>query len=264
AIEVVRGADGDSFEVSGRGELQLAVLIETMRREGFELTVGRPRVLFREENGVRMEPVEEVIIDVDDEYSGVVVQKLTERKGELVDMRPSGAGRTRLVLHVPTRSLIGYQPELLGDTRGTAIFNRVFHEFVPYRGPLPGRRTGVLISNGTGQAVPYALFNLEERGPMLIEAGVPVYQGMIIGEHARGNDLEVNPLKGKQLTNIRTQSKDEAVRLTTPKKLTLEQSLGYIADDEYVEVTPKSIRLRKIHLDPHERKRAMRAAQKLS
>ncbi len=263
AIEVTRGADGDSFEVAGRGELQLAVLIETMRREGFELTVGRPRVLFREENGQKLEPIEEVIIDVDDEYSGIVVQKLTERRGELVDMRPSGSGRTRLTLHVPTRALIGYQPELLSDTRGTAIFNRVFHAFVPYKGTLQGRRTGVLISNATGQAVPYALFNLEERGPMLIDAGVPVYEGMIIGEHSRGNDLEVNPLKGKQLTNIRTQSKDEAVRLTTPKRLTLEQSLGYISDDEYVEVTPKSIRMRKIHLDPHERKRAMRAAQKL-
>jgi len=263
AIEVTRGADGDSFEVAGRGELQLAVLIETMRREGFELTVGRPKVLFREENGIKLEPVEEAVIDVDEEYSGTVVQKLTERRGELVDMRPSGIGRTRLVLHVPTRSLIGYQPELLSDTRGTAIFNRVFHEFVPHKGSLPGRRTGVLISNATGTAVPYALFNLEDRGAMLIDAGVPVYEGMIIGEHTRGNDLEVNPLKGKQLTNIRTQSKDEAVRLTTPKRLTLEQSLGYIADDEYVEVTPKSIRLRKIHLDPHERKRAMRAAQKL-
>ncbi|VAW17134.1 GTP-binding protein TypA/BipA [hydrothermal vent metagenome] len=263
AIEVTRGADGDSFEVAGRGELQLAVLIETMRREGFELTVGRPKVLFREENGIKLEPVEEAVIDVDEEYSGTVVQKLTERRGELVDMRPSGIGRTRLVLHVPTRSLIGYQPELLSDTRGTAIFNRVFHEFVPHKGSLPGRRTGVLISNATGTAVPYALFNLEDRGPMLIDTGVPVYEGMIIGEHSRDNDLEVNPLKGKQLTNIRTQSKDEAVRLTTPKRLTLEQSLGYIADDEYVEVTPKSIRLRKIHLDPHDRKRAMRAAQKL-
>ncbi len=264
AIEVTRGADGDSFEVAGRGELQLAVLIETMRREGFELTVGRPKVLFREENGIKLEPVEEAVIDVDEEYSGTVVQKLTERRGELVDMRPSGIGRTRLVLHVPTRSLIGYQPELLSDTRGTAIFNRVFHEFVPHKGSLPGRRTGVLISNATGTAVPYALFNLEDRGPMLIDTGVPVYEGMIIGEHSRDNDLEVNPLKGKQLTNIRTQSKDEAVRLTTPKRLTLEQSLGYIADDEYVEVTPKSIRLRKIHLDPHDRKRAMRAAQKLN
>jgi len=262
AIEVTQGTDSDSFSVAGRGELQLAVLIETMRREGFELTVGRPKVLFREENGKKLEPIEEVIIDVDDEYSGAVVQKLTERKGELVEMRPSGIGRTRLRLFVPTRSLIGYQPELMGDTRGTAIFNRVFHEFAPFKGALGGRRTGVLISNGTGTSVPYALFNLEDRGQMLITSGVPVYEGMIIGEHNRGNDLEVNPLKGKQLTNIRTSSKDEAVRLTTPKHLTLEQSLGYIADDEYVEVTPKSIRLRKIHLCPHDRKRASRAAPK--
>ncbi len=262
AIEISQGTDSDSFSVSGRGELQLAVLIETMRREGFELTVGRPKVLFREENGKKLEPIEEVIIDVDDEYSGAVVQKLTERKGELVEMRPSGVGRTRLRLYVPTRSLIGYQPELMGDTRGTAIFNRVFHEFAPFKGALVGRRTGVLISNATGTSVPYALFNLEDRGQMLITSGVPVYEGMIIGEHTRGNDLEVNPLKGKQLTNIRTSSKDEAVRLTTPKHLTLEQSLGYIADDEYVEVTPLSIRLRKIHLCPHERKKSARAATK--
>lgn len=262
AIKVTQGNDVDSFEVAGRGELQLAVLIETMRREGFELTVGRPQVLMQTIDGQKMEPIEEVIIDVDDEHSGVVVQKLTERKGELVEMRPSGAGRTRLRLNVPTRSLIGYQPELLSDTRGTAIFNRVFHAYEPYKGALPGRRTGVLISNATGQSVAYALFNLEDRGAMLIDSGVPVYEGMIIGEHNRDNDLEVNPLKGKQLTNIRTQSKDEAVRLTTPKRLTLEQSLGYIADDEYVEVTPKSIRLRKIFLDPHDRKRAMRAEAK--
>lgn len=260
AIEVSRGNDSDSFEVSGRGELQLAVLIETMRREGFEMTVGRPQVLFREENGQTLEPIEEVTIDVDDEHSGAVVQKLTERRGELIEMRQSGVGRTRLKLYVPTRSLIGYQPELLSDTRGTAIFNRVFHEFVPHKGSLPGRRTGVLISNGTGQSVAYALFNLEDRGPMLIDSGVPIYEGMIIGEHSRENDLAVNALKGKQLTNIRTNSKDEAVRLTTPKRLTLEQSLGYITDDEYVEVTPKSIRLRKIHLDPNDRKRAIRAA----
>ena len=239
AIRVTPNPDGDSFEVAGRGELQLAVLIETMRREGFELTIGRPRVLLREENGQKLEPIEEVIIDVDDEHSGVVVQKLTERKGELVDMRPSGVGRTRLRLFVPTRSLIGYQPELLQDTRGTAIFNRLFHEYAPYKGPLPGRRTGVLISNSSGSAVAYALWNLEDRGPMMIDPGVDVYEGMIIGEHSRENDLEVNPIKGKQLT--------------------LEQSLGYIADDEYVEVTPKSIRLRKIFLDPHERKRHMRA-----
>jgi GTP-binding protein len=259
AIRVTPGADGDSFDVAGRGELQLAVLIETMRREGFELTIGRPRVLMREEGGQRLEPIEEVIIDVDDEHSGVVVQKLTERKGELVDMRPSGAGRTRLRFFVPTRALIGYQPELLQDTRGTAIFNRLFHEYAPYRGPLPGRRTGVLISNSGGAAVAYALWNLEDRGAMMIDPGTEVYEGMIIGEHSKENDLEVNPVKGKQLTNIRTHSKDEAVRLTPPKRLTLEQSLGYIADDEYVEVTPKSIRLRKIFLDPNERKKQMRA-----
>ena len=261
AIRVTEGEDNDSFDVAGRGELQLAVLIENMRREGFELTIGRPRVVFREENGQRLEPIEEVIIDVDDEHSGVVVQKLTERKGELVDMRPSGTGRTRLRFYVPTRSLIGYQPELLSDTRGTAIFNRLFHEYQPYKGPLPGRRTGVLISNGTGQSVAYAMWNLEDRGPMMIDPGVDIYEGMIIGEHSRENDLEVNALKGKQLTNIRTTSKDEAVRLTPPKKLTLEQSLGYIADDEYVEVTPKSIRLRKIWLDPNDRKRMMRASK---
>ncbi|WIY52782.1 translational GTPase TypA [Devosia sp. YIM 151766] len=261
AIRVTPGEDNDSFDVAGRGELQLAVLIENMRREGFELTIGRPKVLFKEEDGVKLEPVEEVIIDVDDEHTGAVVQKLTERKGELTDMRPSGLGRTRISLLVPTRSLIGYQSELLSDTRGTAIFNRLFHSFVPFKGDLPSRRTGVLISNATGQSVAYALWNLEERGPIMIDAGVDIYEGMIIGEHSRENDLEVNALKGKQLTNIRTTSKDEAVRLTTPKKLTLEQSLGYIADDEYVEVTPKSIRLRKIWLDPNERKKQSRAAK---
>jgi GTP-binding protein len=258
AIKITEGSDSDAFEVAGRGELQLAVLIENMRREGFEMTIGRPRVVMKEENGVKLEPIEEVIIDVDDEHSGVVVQKLTERKGDLVDMRPSGVGRTRLRFYVPTRSLIGYQPELLSDTRGTAIFNRLFHEYQPYKGALPGRRTGVLISNGAGQSVAFALWNLEDRGPIMIDAGVEIYEGMIIGEHVRENDLEVNALKGKQLTNIRTTSKDEAVKLTTPKKLTLEQSLGYIADDEYVEVTPKSIRLRKIWLDPNDRKRATR------
>jgi GTP-binding protein len=261
AIRVTEGEDNDSFDVAGRGELQLAVLIENMRREGFELTIGRPRVVMREEDGQRLEPIEEVIIDVDDEFSGVVVQKLTERKGDLVDMRPSGTGRSRLRFYVPTRSLIGYQPELLSDTRGTAIFNRLFHEYAPYKGPLPGRRTGVMISNGTGTAVPYALWNLEDRGPIMVDPGDDIYEGMIVGEHVRDNDLEVNALKGKQLTNIRTTSKDEAVRLTPPKRLTLEQSLGYIADDEYVEVTPKSIRLRKIWLDPNDRKKMMRAAK---
>ncbi|MEO1065857.1 MAG: translational GTPase TypA [Pseudomonadota bacterium] len=260
AIKVTPGSDNDSFEVAGRGELLLAILIETMRREGFELTVGRPRVLLQQdESGQVIEPIEEVIIDLDEEFSGAVVQKLQERRADLVEMKPSGAGRTRLVFHAPTRGLIGYQPELLSDTRGTAIFNRVFHEFAPYKGDIEMRKTGVLISNGQGDSVAYALFNLEDRGPMMIGAGVPVYEGMIIGEHTRGNDLEVNVLKGKQLTNIRSSGKDEAVKLTTPMKMTLERALSYISDDELVEVTPKSIRLRKTFLDPHERKRASKA-----
>jgi GTP-binding protein len=262
ALKVTDGEDGDSYEVAGRGELLLSVLIETMRREGFELCLGRPKVVFKEENGQTLEPIEEVIIDVDEEFSGPVVQKLNERKGDLIEMKPSGGGRTRLVFHVPTRGLIGYQPELLSDTRGTAIFNRVFHEYAPYRGKMQGRRTGVLISNGNGKAVAFAMFNLEDRGPMIIEPGADVYEGMIVGEHSRGNDLEVNVLKGKQLTNMRASGKDEAVKLTPPKKLSLEQALSYIADDEYVEVTPKSIRIRKIMLDPHDRKRASRAAAK--
>ena len=260
AIKISEGIDNDSFEVAGRGELLLAILIETMRREGFELTVGRPRVLLqRDENDTLIEPIEEVIIDVDEEHSGAVVQKLQERRADLVEMKPSGVGRTRLVFHAPTRGLIGYQPELLSDTRGTAIFNRVFHEFAPYRGDIEMRKTGVLISNAQGTSVPYALFNLEDRGPMMIGTGVPVYEGMIIGEHTRGNDLEVNVLKGKQLSNVRSSGKDEAVKLTTPMKMTLERALSYISDDELVEVTPQSIRLRKAHLDPHERKRAAKA-----
>ena len=257
AIKVTEGTDNDSFEVAGRGELLLAILIETMRREGFELTVGRPRVLLqRDENDTLIEPIEEVIIDVDEEFSGNVVQKLQERRADLVEMKPSGVDRTRLVFHAPTRGLIGYQPELLSDTRGTAIFNRVFHEFAPYKGDIEMRKTGVLISNAQGTSVPYALFHLEDRGPMMIGAGVPVYEGMIIGEHTRGNDLEVNVLKGKQLSNVRSSGKDEAVKLTTPMKMTLESALSYISDDELVEVTPQSIRLRKAYLDPHERKRA--------
>ncbi|MEP3265239.1 MAG: translational GTPase TypA [Hyphomicrobiales bacterium] len=260
AIKVTEGNDNDSFEVAGRGELLLAILIETMRREGFELTVGRPRVLLqRDENDQLIEPIEEVIIDVDEEFSGNVVQKLQERRADLVEMKPSGVGRTRLVFHAPTRGLIGYQPELLSDTRGTAIFNRVFHEFAPYKGDIEMRKTGVLISNAQGTSVPYALFHLEDRGPMMIGAGVPVYEGMIIGEHTRGNDLEVNVLKGKQLSNVRSSGKDEAVKLTTPMKMTLESALSYISDDELVEVTPESIRLRKAYLDPHERKRASKA-----
>ncbi|SUB02910.1 Tyrosine phosphorylated protein A [Pannonibacter phragmitetus] len=263
ALKIEDTPEGDAFIVSGRGELQLAILIENMRREGFEICVGRPRVVFQfDEKGNRLEPIEEVTIDVDEEHSGVVVQKLSERKAELREMRPSGGGRTRLQFLAPTRGLIGYQGELLSDTRGTAIFNRVFHEYAPYKGDIPTRHTGVLISNGDGEAVAYAMFNLEDRGPMMIDPGVKVYQGMIIGEHTRGNDLEVNVLKGKQLTNIRAAGKDEAVKLTTPIRLSLEAALSYIADDELVEVTPKNIRLRKALLDPNDRKRAERAASK--
>jgi GTP-binding protein len=231
-----------------------------MRREGYELSVSRPKVLFKfdPETGGMTEPIEEVVIDLDEEHSGIVVQKMAERKAEMVEMRPSGGGRLRLVFHAPTRGLIGYQSELLTDTRGTAILNRLFHSYAPHKGALQGRRNGVLISTDAGEAVAYALWNLEDRGPMVIEPGWKVYQGMIVGEHTRGNDLEVNVLKGKKLTNIRTTSKDEAVRLTPPMRMTLEKALAYIQDDELVEVTPKSIRLRKRLLDPHERKREER------
>ncbi len=262
ALKVEESSDKDSFVVSGRGELQLAILIETMRREGFELGVSRPRVVFhRDDKGQMLEPVEEVVIDVDEEHSGVVVQKMSERKGEMIEMRPSGGNRLRLVFHAPTRGLIGYQGELLTDTRGTAIMNRLFHAYAPYRGDIAGRVNGVLISNDIGEAVAYALWNLEDRGPMVIDPGVKVYQGMIVGIHSRDNDLEVNVLKGKKLTNIRTTSKDEAVRLTPPVKMTLERALAWIGDDELVEVTPKSIRLRKAILDPNERKRAEKARE---
>ncbi|TMJ33125.1 MAG: translational GTPase TypA [Alphaproteobacteria bacterium] len=256
ALRIEEAADKDSFEVAGRGELQLAILIETMRREGFELGMSRPKVLFeRGPGGELEEPIEEVTIDVDEEFSGIVVQKLSERRAELVDLRPSGGGRLRLVFHAPTRGLIGYQGELLSDTRGTAVLNRVFHAYAPYKGEIEGRRTGVLISNGDGQAVAYALWNLEDRGPMMIEPGTRVYRGMIVGEHSRGNDLVVNVLKGKKLTNIRAAGKDENVLLTPPLRMTLEKALAYIADDELVEVTPKSIRLRKKMLDESQRRR---------
>ncbi len=257
ALRVRESDDKDSMEVAGRGELQLGILIETMRREGFELSVSRPRVLLREDSstGEMMEPIEEVVIDLDEEHSGIVVQKMSERKAELIEMRPSGGGRQRLVFYAPTRGLIGYQGELLTDTRGTAIMNRVFHEYAPFKGNIQGRRNGVLISNDVGEAVAYALWNLEDRGPMMVEPGWKVYRGMIVGEHTRDNDLVVNVLKGKKLTNIRTTSKDEAVRLTPPIRMTLERALAYIQDDELVEVTPKSIRLRKKLLDEHERKR---------
>jgi GTP-binding protein len=259
ALRVTESEERDSMEVAGRGELQLGILIETMRREGFELSVSRPKVLFkRGPDGALLEPIEEVVIDLDEEHSGVVVQKLSERKAELVEMKPSGGGRQRLVFYAPTRGLIGYQGELLTDTRGTGIMNRLFHDYAPYKGPIQGRRTGVLISTDAGDAVAYALWNLEDRGAMMIDPGTRVYRGMIVGEHTRDNDLEVNVLKGKKLTNIRTTSKDEAVRLTPPLRMTLERALAYIEDDELVEITPKSIRLRKRHLDPNERKKAER------
>jgi GTP-binding protein len=259
ALRISESADKDSMEVAGRGELQLGILIETMRREGFELGVSRPKVLLRhDDRGELLEPIEEVVIDLDEEHSGIVVQKLSERKAELVEMRPSGGGRLRLVFHAPTRGLIGYQGELLTDTRGTAVMNRLFHAYSAYKGPIQGRRNGVLISNDAGEAVAYALWNLEDRGPMMIDPGFKVYRGMIVGEHTRDNDLEVNVLKGKKLTNIRTHSKDEAVRLTPPIRMTLEKALAYIQEDELVEVTPKSIRLRKRMLDPNERKREER------
>jgi GTP-binding protein len=262
ALRVTESEERDSMEVAGRGELQLGILIETMRREGFELSVSRPKVLFRrDENGGLLEPIEEVVIDLDTGHSGIVVQKLSERRAELVEMRPSGGGRQRLVLYVPTRGLIGYQGELLTDTRGTGIMNRLFHAYAPYKGEIQGRRNGVLISTEAGEAVAYALWNLEDRGPMMIDPGVRVYAGMIVGEHTRDNDLEINVLKGKQLTNIRTTSKDEAVRLTPPIKMTLEKALAYIEDDELVEVTPKSIRLRKKFLDANDRKRAEKAKE---
>ena len=253
----------DAFEVAGRGELQLGILIEVMRREGFELTVGRPRVVFKtdEATGERLEPIEEVVIDVDEAYTGVVVQKMSERRADMRDMRPSGHGRQRIVFHAPTRGLIGYQGELMSDTRGTAIMNRLFHEYAPHVGEIPGRHTGALLSNSDGEAVAYAIFNLQDRGPMFIEHGTKVYQGMIIGEHTRGNDLELNVIKGKKLSNVRSKGAEEAVVLTPPIKMSLEKALAYVGEDELVEITPKSIRLRKIHLDPNDRKRLSRAKE---
>jgi len=262
AIRVRESSERDAFEVSGRGELQLGVLIETMRREGFELSISRPRVLFKTDpsTGQRLEPIEEVIVDVDEEFAGIVVDKMSRRKAEMQEMRPSGGGKLRVSVLGPTRGLIGYQGEFLADTRGTGVMSRLFHGYAPFKGAIEGRRNGVLVSNTSGLAVAYALWNLEERGPMFVEPGTRVYQGMIIGAHSRGNDLDVNPLKGKQLTNIRTTAKDEAVRLTPPQIMTLEQAIAYLADDELVEITPQSIRLRKRLLDPNDRKRAFRAA----
>ena len=260
AIKVTDTPGGEAFEVAGRGELQMGVLIENMRREGFELSISRPRVLTREVDGQTLEPIEEVTVDVDDEYSGVVIEKLTgTRRGEMTEMKPAGAGKTRIIALVPSRGLIGYHGEFLTDTRGTGVLNRVFHSWAPHRGPIPGRRAGVLISMENGQSVAYALWNLEERGRMFIGPQADVYTGMIIGEHSRENDLEVNPLKGKKLTNVRASGTDEAVRLTPHVQLSLEEAIAYIDDDELVEVTPKAIRLRKRYLDPHERKRMSKA-----
>ncbi len=261
SFKITESADKDSFEVAGRGELQLGVLIETMRREGFELTISRPRVLFRDGPNGREEPYEQVVVDVDDEYSGTVVEKMAQRKAEMTDMRPSGGGKTRITFSGPSRGLIGYHGEFLSDTRGTGIMNRTFERYGPFKGRIEGRQNGVLISNGSGETVTYALGPLEERGVLMVGTGEPVYEGMIIGENAKPEDLEVNPMKTKQLTNFRASGgKDDAIRLTPPRRLTLEQAIAYIQDDELVEVTPKSIRLRKRYLDPHERKRASRAA----
>ncbi|MCC5964125.1 MAG: translational GTPase TypA [Rhodobacteraceae bacterium] len=261
AIRVTDTPGGEAFDVAGRGELQMGVLIENMRREGFELSISRPRVLMRDEGGQKLEPVEEVTIDVDDDYTGTVIEKLTgPRRGDLVEMKPAGTAKTRIIAHVPSRGLIGYHGEFLTDTRGTGVLNRVFHEWAPYKGTIPGRREGVLISMEDGTAVAYALWNLEDRGRMFINPQEPVYQGMIIGEHSRDNDLEVNPLKGKKLTNVRASGTDDAVKLTPPTILSLEQAIAYIDDDELVEVTPKAIRLRKRFLDPHERKRQSKAS----
>ncbi len=260
AIKVTDTPGGDAFEVAGRGELQMGVLIENMRREGFELSISRPRVLFQEIDGKKCEPIEEVTIDVDDEYTGPVIEKLTgPRKGDLVEMKPAGVGKTRIIAHVPSRGLIGYHGQFMTDTRGTGVLNRVFHAWAPHKGPIEGRRQGVLISMESGTSVAYAMWKLEDRGHFFIGVQEPVYTGMVIGEHNRDNDLEVNPLKGKQLTNVRASGTDEAVRLTTPVRLSLEQAIAYIDDDELVEVTPKAVRMRKRFLDPNDRKRQSRA-----
>ncbi len=259
AIRIRETDNKDSFEVAGRGELQLGVLIETMRREGYEVSVSRPRVLVREENGEKLEPIEEAVIDVDDDYSGVVIEKLSLRKAELRDMRPSGSGKTRLVFHAPSRGLVGYHGEFLTDTRGTGVMNRLFHDWAGWKGEIAGRRNGALVSNEAGKTTAYALWNLEERGTMFVGDGEDIYEGMIIGENARGEDMDVNPMKGKKLTNVRASGKDETIRLTPPRRLTLEQAISWIDDDELVEVTPAAIRLRKRWLDPNERKRRSRS-----
>jgi len=263
AIRVTESANRDAFEVAGRGELQLGVLIENMRREGFELSVSRPRVLYKkDEEGNTLEPYEEVFCDVDEEYTGVVVDKMTQRKAEMTDMRPSGAGKTRITFKAPSRGLIGYQGQFLTDTRGTGVMNRLFHSYGPYKGDMQGRHYGALISTDKGDAVAYAIFNLQDRGTMFIGSGDRVYQGMIVGENSRDNDLDINVLKAKQLTNVRASGKDEATTLVPPRKMSLEDMIAYINDDELVEVTPKSLRLRKKHLSPNERELAKKKVNK--
>ena len=260
AIKMQDVDNTEKFDVSGRGELQLGILIENMRREGFELSISRPRVVYKHINGIKNEPIEEVTIDVDEEYSGSIIEKLSTRKGSIIEMKPSGKSKTRIVALVPSRGLIGYHGEFMTDTRGTGVLNRIFHSWEPFKGSIPGRRQGVLISMESGKSVAYAIFNLEDRGRFFIGAGEEVYQGMVIGEHTRDNDLDVNPLKGKKLTNVRASGSDEAVKLTTPVRMNLEQAISYINDDELVEVTPTNIRLRKVFLDPHERKRNQKIA----
>ena len=260
AIKVTETVERDAYEVAGRGELQLGVLIEGMRREGFEVSISRPRVVFQidPETGERLEPMEDIQVDVDDEFSGIVIEKLSIRKAELKDMGPSGGGKTRLQLVAPSRSLIGYQGEFLTDTRGSGVLNRVFSHYEPYKGPIDNARKGVLVSNSDGETAAFALWNLEDRGTMFVGGGEKTYQGMIIGENARSDDLDVNPMKAKQLNNIRASGKDEAIRLTPPRRMTLEQAIAYIQEDELVEVTPKNIRLRKKVLNPSFRKRRVK------
>ncbi len=261
ALKVAQSDNNDSFQVSGRGELQLGILIETMRREGFELTIGRPKVIMQKVDGKVHEPIEEVTVDVDEEYVGTVVEQISLRKGIMQDMFPTGTGKNRIIFEVPTRGLIGYHSQFLTDTRGTGVMNRLFKCYDEYKGPIAGRRNGVLTSNDSGDATAYSLFNLEDRGKMMIRPGEKVYQGMIIGEHSKDNDLDVNIIRGKQLTNVRASGKDDAIKCTTPIILSLEESIAYIQDDEVIEVTPKSIRLRKRYLDPNERRKAQRSNQ---
>ena len=260
AITFSESAGRDAFEIGGRGELQLGVLIETMRREGFEMTVSRPQVLLRHEGGQKLEPIEEVIIDVDEDYSSTVIDSMNRRKAEMVDMRQAGAGKTRVTFHAPSRGLIGYQSKFLTETRGTGVLNRLFHSYAPWKGEIAGRRNGALIANDMGEAVAYALFNLQDRGVMFVHPQDMVYQGMVVGENSRDNDLEVNVLKGKKLTNVRASGTDEAVTLTPPRNMSLEDMMAWINSDEYLEVTPKSLRLRKVWLLAHERKKHAKSA----